>query len=179
MLYIKNVGMRKGFDEAPAILDKQILEFPASESIYQAGLRIWHSHPLQPETGSQHSHVGKSVEEDNSYFKKWATHDPKPIHTRGCAHTHICVCLCVYIYIFTWANKQRLIIAIGEWHHEAYKETYKSFPAGSTSDCFKRYRISDSSDDVSNIKFRACKFERGRSSAWKPVKEMSQNKDYS
>lgn len=40
MLYIKNVGMRKGFDEAPAILDKQILEFPASESIYQAGLRI-------------------------------------------------------------------------------------------------------------------------------------------
>lgn len=56
----------------------------------------------------------------------------------------------------TWANKQRLIIAIGEWHQEAYKERNKSFPAALTSDFFRRPRSSDNSEDVSKIIFKAC-----------------------
>jgi hypothetical protein len=44
---------------------------------------------------------------------------------------------------------------MGEWHHEAYKETNKSFPAEFTRDCFKRSRSSDNSEDVSKIKFKA------------------------
>lgn len=54
------------------------------------------------------------------------------------------------------ANKQRLIMAIDEWHHEEYSERKKSFPAALTSDSFKRSRRSDNSDDVSRIKFNAC-----------------------
>lgn len=59
-------------------------------------------------------------------------------------------------YRHTWATKQRLIIAIGEWHHEAYKERNKSFPAALTNDCFRRSRRSDNSEDVSKIIFKAC-----------------------
>jgi hypothetical protein len=59
------------------------------------------------------------------------------------------------IKTLTCANKQRLIIAMGEWHHEAYKDTNKFLPAGSTSECFKRSRSSDNSEDVSKIKFNA------------------------
>jgi len=61
----------------------------------------------------------------------------------------------ISLYRPTWAKKHRLIMAIGEWHQEAYRESYRSFPAGVTSDCFKRSRISDNSDDVSKIKFKA------------------------
>lgn len=46
-------------------------------------------------------------------------------------------------------------MAMDEWVHEAYSDKKKSFPAALTSDCFKRFRRSDSSEDVSKIKFKA------------------------
>lgn len=55
----------------------------------------------------------------------------------------------------TWANKQRLIIAIGEWHHDAYKERNKFFPASLKRDFFNRSRRLANSDDVNRIKFKA------------------------
>lgn len=53
------------------------------------------------------------------------------------------------------ANKQRLIIAIDEWLHEAYSERKKSFPAALDNESFKRSRRPANSDEVSKIKFRA------------------------
>lgn len=47
-------------------------------------------------------------------------------------------------------------MAIGEWHHEADKETNRSLPAGFGKDCFKSDLISASSGAVSSIKFSAC-----------------------
>ena len=47
-------------------------------------------------------------------------------------------------------------MAIGEWYHEADKETKRSLPAGFNKDCFKRDLISASSGAVSSIKFSAC-----------------------
>lgn len=61
----------------------------------------------------------------------------------------------LFIYVLTCANKHRLIMAMDEWVHEAYSDKKKSFPAALTSDCFKRFRRSDSSEDVSKIKFKA------------------------
>ena len=51
------------------------------------------------------------------------------------------------------------MIAIGEWHQEAYKAWNKSLPAQLTRDCFNSSRSSDNSDDVSKIKFKAWKWE--------------------
>lgn len=47
------------------------------------------------------------------------------------------------------------MIAIGEWHQEAYRAWNKSFPELLTRDFFNSSRSSDNSDDVSKIKFNA------------------------
>lgn len=47
-------------------------------------------------------------------------------------------------------------MAIGEWHHEADRETKRSLPAGFSKDCFKSDLISASSGAVSSIRFKAC-----------------------
>lgn len=57
--------------------------------------------------------------------------------------------------MLTWASRHKLIVAIGEWHHEAYKDINKSLPEGFTKDCLSRKRSSANSDEVSKIKLRA------------------------
>jgi hypothetical protein len=56
----------------------------------------------------------------------------------------------------TWASKQRLTVAMGEWHQDAYKATNRSRPAEAVRDSFKRALKSASSGAVKSIKFRAC-----------------------
>lgn len=48
----------------------------------------------------------------------------------------------------TWANRQRLIVALGEWHQEECSEINKSLLASFTNVCFKRVRMSANSDAV-------------------------------
>ncbi|KAL0924627.1 hypothetical protein M5K25_005473 [Dendrobium thyrsiflorum] len=42
-------------------------------------------------------------------------------------------------YILTCASRHKLIIPIGEWHQEEYRQRNKSLPAGFINDCFKRF----------------------------------------
>lgn len=92
---------------------------------------------------SRHSHAGKPVNNSvSSIFNIDGQHD------------HIVLNLHLFLF-FTWANKQRLIIAMGEWHHEVYKATKSSFPSRLTSEPFNRSLSFDNSGEVSKIKFNA------------------------
>lgn len=48
----------------------------------------------------------------------------------------------------TWAKRQRLIVALGEWHQEECSETNKSLLASFSDVCFRRARMSANSDAV-------------------------------
>lgn len=56
----------------------------------------------------------------------------------------------------TCASKQRLTVAIGEWHQEVYKATNRSRPAGAESEPFIIPLKSANSGAVSSIKLSAC-----------------------
>lgn len=61
---------------------------------------------------------------------------------------HVCELTC--------ASKQRLTVAIGEWHQEEYKATNRSRPAGAESEPFIIPLKSANSGAVSSIKLSAC-----------------------
>lgn len=60
------------------------------------------------------------------------------------------------VWKLTCASKQRLTVAIGEWHQEVYKATNRSRPAGAESEPFIIPLKSANSGAVSNIKLSAC-----------------------
>jgi hypothetical protein len=56
----------------------------------------------------------------------------------------------------TWASRQRLTVAMGEWHQDAYKATNRSRPPGVDKVSFRRALKSASSGAVKSIKLSAC-----------------------
>lgn len=82
-------------------------------------------------------------------------------HIKPCTESSVTSCASKQLvplrsWEITWASKQRLTVAMGEWHHEEYSATNKSRPAEFMRDCFKRALKSDSSCAVRRITFSAC-----------------------